>query len=164
MTKEKDIDLVVIGSGPGGYAAAFRASHLGQKVLLVDKDDELGGVCLNRGCIPSKALLHIAKVIDETKHLSKIGVSFSKPQIDLDAVRNHKNKIVSQLNSGIKQLAKVRKVETMQGLASFLSANQILVEGENNTTKIIFKKLSSSLFLNFICKLSGKILKSSIIP
>jgi len=140
MTKEKEIDLVVIGSGPGGYAAAFRASDLGQKVLLIDKDDELGGVCLNRGCIPSKALLHIAKVIDETKHLSKIGVSFSKPQIDLDAVRNHKNKIVSQLNTGIKQLAKVRKVETMQGLASFLSANQILVEGENGTTKIIFKK------------------------
>ena len=140
MTKEKEIDLVVIGSGPGGYAAAFRASDLCQKVLLIDKDDELGGVCLNRGCIPSKALLHIAKVIDETKHLSKIGVSFSKPQIDLDAVRNHKNKIVSQLNTGIKQLAKVRKVETMQGLASFLSANQILVEGENGTTKIIFKK------------------------
>ena len=117
MTKEKHIDVVVIGSGPGGYAAAFRASDLGQKVLLIDRDDELGGVCLNRGCIPSKALLHISKVIDETKHLSKIGVSFSKPQIDLDAVRNHKNKIVSQLNGGIKQLAKVRKVETMQGLS-----------------------------------------------
>ena len=84
MTKEKHIDIVVIGSGPGGYAAAFRASDLGQKVIIVDRDDELGGVCLNRGCIPSKALLHISKVIDETKYLSKIGVSFSKPKIDLD--------------------------------------------------------------------------------
>ena len=140
MTKEKHIDVVVIGSGPGGYAAAFRASDLGQKVLLIDRDDELGGVCLNRGCIPSKALLHISKVIDETKHLSKIGVSFSKPQIDLDTVRNHKNKIVSQLNGGIKQLAKVRKVETMQGLASFLSANQVLVKRANETTKVTFKK------------------------
>ena len=140
MTNEKHIDLVVIGSGPGGYAAAFRASDLGQKVLLIDRDSELGGVCLNRGCIPSKALLHISKVIDETKHLSKIGVSFSKPQIDLGAVRDHKNKIVSQLNTGIKQLAKVRKVETMQGLASFLSDNQILVEGNSGTAKITFKK------------------------
>lgn len=140
MVEEKQIEVVVIGSGPGGYAAAFRASDLGKKVLLVDRDQVLGGVCLNRGCIPSKALLHISKVINETKHLSKIGVTFSKPQIDLEAIRNHKNKIVSQLNNGISQLAKARGVETLQGGASFLSKNQILVEGEKNQTKITFDK------------------------
>ena len=140
MVEEKQIEVVVIGSGPGGYAAAFRASDLGKKVLLVDRDQVLGGVCLNRGCIPSKALLHISKVINETKHLSKIGVTFSKPQIDLEAIRNHKNKIVSQLNNGISQLAKARGVETLQGGASFLSKNQILVEGEKSQTKITFDK------------------------
>ena len=97
MAEEKQVEVLVIGSGPGGYAAAFRASDLGKKVLLVDRDEVLGGVCLNRGCIPSKALLHISKIINETKHLSKVGVTFSEPQIDLEAVRNHKNKIVSQV-------------------------------------------------------------------
>jgi len=140
MAEEKQTEVVVIGSGPGGYAAAFRASDLGKKVLLVDRDQVLGGVCLNRGCIPSKALLHISKVINETKHLSKIGVTFSKPQIDLEAIRNHKNKIISQLNNGISQLAKARGVETLQGGASFLSKNQILVEGEKSQTKITFDK------------------------
>ena len=140
MAEEKQVEVLVIGSGPGGYAAAFRASDLGKKVLLVDRDEVLGGVCLNRGCIPSKALLHISKIINETKHLSKVGVTFSEPQIDLEAVRNHKNKIVSQLNDGILQLAKARGVETLQGQASFLSKNQILVKGENSSKKITFKK------------------------
>ena len=140
MAEEKQVEVLVIGSGPGGYAAAFRASDLGKKVLLVDRDEVLGGVCLNRGCIPSKALLHISKIINETKHLSKVGVTFSEPQIDLKAVRNHKNKIVSQLNNGILQLAKVRGVQTLQGEASFLSKNQILVEGENSSKKITFEK------------------------
>ena len=140
MAEEKQVEVLVIGSGPGGYAAAFRASDLGKKVLLVDRDEVLGGVCLNRGCIPSKALLHISKIINETKHLSKVGVTFSEPQIDLEAVRNHKNKIVSQLNNGILQLAKVRGVETLQGEASFLSKNQISVEGENSSKKITFEK------------------------
>ena len=140
MSEEKQVEVVVIGSGPGGYAAAFRASDLGKKVLLVDRDEVLGGVCLNRGCIPSKALLHISKVINETKHLSKVGVTFSEPQIDLNAVRSHKDKIVSQLNNGISQLAKVRGVETLQGQASFLSKNQILVEGKKGSKKISFEK------------------------
>ena len=87
-------DLVVIGAGPGGYAAAFRAADLGQKVLLIDRDDKLGGVCLNRGCIPSKTLLHIAKVVSEAKHLSNIGVSFNDPVFDIEKIRNHKDKII----------------------------------------------------------------------
>ena len=79
-------DVVVIGAGPGGYAAAFRASDLGKKVLLIDRDEKLGGVCLNRGCIPSKALLHIVKIVNEAQHLSKIGVSFGSPEFDLSLI------------------------------------------------------------------------------
>ena len=85
-------DVVVIGSGPGGYAAAFRASDLGKRVLLIERDEKLGGVCLNRGCIPSKALLHIVKIVNETQHLSKVGVSFGDPKFDIEKIRTHKNK------------------------------------------------------------------------
>ncbi len=138
--ENKKTDILVIGSGPGGYAAAFRAADLGKKVLLVDRDNDLGGVCLNRGCIPSKALLHISKIINETKHLSDIGVTFSKPQIDLDAIRKHKNKIISQLSSGILQLAKARGVETVQGQASFTSENQVLIEEKKSSTKVTYEK------------------------
>ena len=103
VSKIENVDIVVVGSGPGGYAAAFRAADLGSKVLMIDKDEQLGGVCLNRGCIPSKALLHISKVITETEHLSNIGVSFSEPKIDIESVREYKNKIVSRLSGGISQ-------------------------------------------------------------
>ena len=95
MSKTTEVEIAVIGAGPGGYAAAFRAADLGKKVVLIDRDPTLGGVCLNRGCIPSKALLHIAKVMDETNNLSKMGVSYNKPDIDLEKIRLHKNKIVS---------------------------------------------------------------------
>ena len=84
-------DIVVIGSGPGGYAAAFRASDLGKRVLLIERDEKLGGVCLNRGCIPSKALLHIVKIVNEAQHLSKVGVSFGDPKFDVEKIRNHKS-------------------------------------------------------------------------
>jgi len=132
-------DVVVIGAGPGGYAAAFRASDLGQKVLLIDRDEKLGGVCLNRGCIPSKALLHIVKVVDETKHLSKIGVSFEDPIIDIEKIRNHKNKIIAHLNGGIAQLAKNRKVTVLRGEASFLSNKELLVKSQKGNEKIKFQ-------------------------
>ena len=105
MGKSRQAELVVIGAGPGGYAAAFRAADLGKQVLLIDRDQELGGVCLNHGCIPSKALLHISKVMDEATRLEKMGVKYGKPEIDIDQVRYHKNKIVSQLNSGIASMA-----------------------------------------------------------
>ena len=100
MTNTSIWDVVVIGSGPGGYAAAFRASDLGKKVLLIDRDEKLGGVCLNRGCIPSKALLHITKVMDEAASLSKMGVTYASPKIDIDAVRDHKNRIVIKAKRG----------------------------------------------------------------
>ncbi|MBA64461.1 MAG: dihydrolipoyl dehydrogenase [Candidatus Marinimicrobia bacterium] len=128
MVENKHWDVVVVGAGPGGYAAAFRASDLGKKVLLIDRDKALGGVCLNRGCIPSKALLHISKVIDDANHLSSVGVVFDAPNIDLEKIRSYKNKIITQLNTGIAQLAKARKVEFLCGAASFLSNNQLLVK------------------------------------
>ena len=117
MSKNKHAELLVIGAGPGGYAAAFRAADLGKKVVLVDRDKVMGGVCLNRGCIPSKALLHITKVMDEADSLSKMGVTYGKPKINIDAIRTHKDKIVSQLNNGIASMAKARKVEFVQGLS-----------------------------------------------
>ena len=119
----------MIGSGPGGYAAAFRAADLGRKVIIVDKDPTLGGVCLNRGCIPSKTLLHIAKVLEETESLKKMGVSFAKPKIDINTVRDWKNKIINQLSGGIAQMAKARKVETIEGVAKFISDKEIIDQG-----------------------------------
>ena len=128
----------VIGSGPGGYAAAFRAADLGREVTLVDKDPTLGGVCLNRGCIPSKTLLHIAKVLEEAESLKKMGVTFTKPTIDIDLVRDWKNKVVSQLSGGIGQMAKARKVNTVQAEATFLSDNEVQLKSESSTEIITF--------------------------
>ena len=132
-------DLVVIGSGPGGYAAAFRASDLGREVLLIEKEAVLGGVCLNRGCIPSKAFLHIAKVVEDVKYLNKIGVKFNKPKIDIKEVRTHKNNIVSKLNSGISNMAKLRNVKTIEGVACFNSNNEIQIKTKNKKIIVKFK-------------------------
>ena len=137
--EKKKIDLVVIGSGPGGYAAAFRASDLGRKVLLIEKDPYLGGVCLNRGCIPSKAYLHVSKIINEAEELKSVGVDFGKPHVDANKIRKHKEKIVSRLSGGISQLAKVRNVETLQGLASFVSNQELLVKEKDKEVKVQFK-------------------------
>ena len=140
MKQNKTREIVVIGAGPGGYAAAFRAADLGKKVTLIDKEQELGGVCLNRGCIPSKALLHISKTILDTQHLSKMGVHFNKPEINIDQVRNHKNKIVTKLNRGISQMAKARGVEVLCGEASFLSNQELLVKRESEKINIQFEQ------------------------
>ena len=138
MPKGKHTDILVIGSGPGGYAAAFRAADLGREVTLVDKDSTHGGVCLNRGCIPSKTLLHIAKVLEEADSLKKMGVTFSKPNIDIDLVREWKNKTVSQLSGGIGQMAKARKVNTIQAKATFLSDTEVQLETNSNKEIITF--------------------------
>ena len=140
MTELKHFEIVVVGAGPGGYAAAFRAADLGKQVLLIDRDNELGGVCLNRGCIPSKTLLHISKVMNEAEQLSKMAVTYGKPAIDIDQVRGHKNKIVSQLNGGIAQMAKARKVDTTQGLAAFKSNSELNIETEDGIVSISFDK------------------------
>ena len=138
MGESRQTEIVVIGAGPGGYAAAFRAADLGKQVLLIDRDPELGGVCLNRGCIPSKALLHISKVMDQAKHLEIMGVKYGKPEINIDKIRDYKNKIVSQLNSGIAQMAKARKVQTIQGLASFVSNTELKVQTSTGNVTTTF--------------------------
>lgn len=121
-------ELVVIGSGPGGYTAAFRAADLGLQVILVERYPVLGGVCLNVGCIPSKALLHAAKVIDDAAAMADRGIKFGKPKIDAKALREWKNEIVGRLTGGLTQLAKRRKVTVLQGVAKFASANRLVLD------------------------------------
>ena len=115
-----ECDLVVLGAGPGGYSAAFRAADLGMKVVLVERFATLGGVCLNVGCIPSKALLHVAAVMDEVKHFDAMGVTFAPPVLDLAKLRTHKEKVVGKLTGGLAAMAKMRKVTVLQGTAEFL--------------------------------------------
>ncbi len=131
-------EVVVLGSGPGGYTAAFRAADLGKTVVLIEKNPTLGGVCLNVGCIPSKALLHVAKVLTEADEMSAHGVTFAKPKIDLDALRGWKDGVVGQLTGGLTGLAKARKVTTMRGTGAFTGPNMIEVTGEDGTKTVSF--------------------------
>ena len=112
-------EVVVLGSGPGGYTAAFRAADLGKQVVLIERYEQIGGVCLNVGCIPSKALLHTAQVINEAAEFHNIGIAFNKPAIDPGKLRGHKDKVVGRLTGGLKQLAKQRKVQIIQGYGKF---------------------------------------------
>jgi dihydrolipoamide dehydrogenase len=121
-------ELVVLGAGPGGYTAAFRAADLGKQVVLIEKHATLGGVCLNVGCIPSKALLHVSKVISEAEEVSHHGVTFAKPKIDIDAIRTWKESVISKLTGGLAGLAKQRKVQVVRGTAKFTSPNSLEVE------------------------------------
>lgn len=133
--KTKKAKLVVIGSGPGGYSAAFRAADLmGEGVILIERYPELGGVCLNVGCIPSKALLHVANVITETKVMGDHGVTFSEPKIDLDKLRKFKDSVIGKSNVGLKQMAKMRKVECLEGEAKFTGPNSLTVNGKDTVT------------------------------
>src|SRR5262245_51053151 len=120
--------LVVLGGGPGGYAAAFLAADLGMQVTIVERDARLGGVCLLRGCIPSKALLHVAKVVNETRDLSEWGVDFPKPKIKIDALRARKEKVISTLTGGLAQLAKRRKVQVIHARAWFENSSTLRLE------------------------------------
>ena len=138
--KKSDIecDVAVLGSGPGGYTAAFRAADLGKKVVLIERYSTIGGVCLNVGCIPSKALLHTAKVITDAEDTANHGVSFGSPKIDLKELRSWKtNKVVKKLTMGLAQMAKQRSVEIVEGEGKFLSPNQIIVKLNDGSTKII---------------------------
>lgn len=130
--------LVVLGAGPGGYSAAFRAADLGIDTVIVDVRETLGGVCLNVGCIPSKALLHVAKVIQEAKHLSAHGVTFGEPTFDLDKIRGWKDSVVTQLTKGLAGMSKMRKVKHVQGYGKFTGPNTIEVEGNDGKTTITF--------------------------
>ncbi len=134
-------DVVVLGSGPGGYTAAFRAADLGRKVVLIERYDTLGGVCLNVGCIPSKALLHAARVIDESADFAAHGVRFGKPEIDIDALREWKEGVVKRLTGGLAGLAKQRKVQVVTGYGRFLDAHHVEVDsGDGNNTVVAFEK------------------------
>lgn len=133
------IDLAVLGAGPGGYTAAFRAADLGLKVALIERYPTLGGVCLNVGCIPSKALLHAAKVISDARAMAAHGIAFGDPSIDLDKLRGWKSKVVGQLTNGLAALAKQRKIEVITGNASFKSAHTLAVTA-GSTTELEFKQ------------------------
>ena len=154
---DQHAQLVVLGSGPGGYTAAFRAADLGVEVILIEKHSNIGGVCLNVGCIPSKALLHTAQVINEAEEADHLGVSFSKPIVDLDKVRNYKSGIVSKLTGGLKQLAKQRKVTIVHGYGKFTSANSIEVEAEDDSKSTIG-------FDNCIIAAGSRVTKLPFIP
>ncbi|HEY9026830.1 MAG TPA: FAD-dependent oxidoreductase, partial [Burkholderiaceae bacterium] len=132
-----ECDVLVLGGGPGGYSAAFRAADLGMKVVLVERYATLGGVCLNVGCIPSKALLHVAAVMDEVSHFADLGVSYGAPQIDIAKLRTHKGKVVGKLTGGLSAMAKMRKVTVVRGVGKFLDPYHVKVDetsGEGQQT------------------------------
>ena len=131
--------LAVLGAGPGGYAAAFYAADLGMQVTLVDLEKNPGGVCLYRGCIPSKALLHVAKVIDESRHASAWGVTFAEPKIDVDKLRAFKQGVVDKLTSGVGQVGKMRKVRFIQGRATLTGSKSMTIAGEGGETELQFE-------------------------
>ncbi len=135
---DESAEVVVLGAGPGGYTAAFRAADLGKQVILVERYPSLGGVCLNVGCIPSKALLHTALIINEAAHMKANGVDFGKPKIDLGGINGFKDKVVGKLTGGLAGLAKQRKVKVVTGLGSFVDANHVDVENDGKTTRIRF--------------------------
>lgn len=157
MTKNIKTDVVVIGSGPGGYTAGFRAADLGKRVVIVERYDSLGGVCLNVGCIPSKNLLHVAKVLNDAHEMAEHGVQFSEPKIDNKKIVAGKNAVVKKLTGGLNALAKQRKIEIVTGVAAFSSSHQLIVTGKDGKTTIDFENAiiavgSESMDLPFIPK------------
>jgi len=132
-----ECEMMVLGAGPGGYSAAFRSADLGLNTVLVEKYATLGGVCLNVGCIPSKALLHVAHIMDETAHMADLGVSFAKPDVDIDKLRAYKDKVIKTMTGGLAGMAKARKVNVVQGVGKFLSPNHIEVTGPDGAKKVV---------------------------
>ncbi|KFZ36196.1 dihydrolipoamide dehydrogenase [Shewanella mangrovi] len=137
MSNEIKTQVVVLGAGPAGYSAAFRAADLGLETVIVERYSTLGGVCLNVGCIPSKALLHVAKVIEEAKHMSANGVTFGEPTIDLDKLRGFKEKVIGQLTGGLGGMSKMRKVNVVNGFGKFSGPNSIEVTAEDGTVTTV---------------------------
>lgn len=135
---DQHAEVVVLGSGPGGYTAAFRAADLGKKVVMIERHERIGGVCLNVGCIPSKALLHTAQIINEAADMGDHGVKFAEPEIDIRKIEDWKNSIVNKLTGGLKALAKQRKVTIIQGEAQFAGPNAMQVETADGTQTISF--------------------------
>jgi dihydrolipoamide dehydrogenase len=160
-------DLVVLGAGPGGYSAAFRAADLGMKVVLIERYATLGGVCLNVGCIPSKALLHVVSVMDEAKHFGAIGVDFAAPTVDIDKLRAHKDRVVAKLTGGLAAMAKMRKVTIVQGSGEFLDPYHLkvaLTKGGTQTLKFkqaIIAAGSEAVKLPFLPKDDPRVMTST---
>jgi dihydrolipoamide dehydrogenase len=132
-----ECEMMVLGAGPGGYSAAFRSADIGMNTVLVEKYATLGGVCLNVGCIPSKALLHVAHLMDESAHMSDVGVTFAKPQVDIDKLRGYKDGVIKTMTGGLAGMAKGRKVNVVQGIGRFLSPNHIEVTGADGGKKVV---------------------------
>ncbi|QCI27148.1 dihydrolipoyl dehydrogenase [Buchnera aphidicola] len=139
MIRDIHIQVLVLGSGPAGYSAAFRSADLGLSTILVEKYNQLGGVCLNVGCIPSKFLLHIAKVIKESQEISKQGVVFSDPKIDFNLIKKNKDKIINTLSNGLKSLSKMRKVDIINGIGTFIDSKTVLVKNNKENIHIHFQ-------------------------
>jgi len=160
-------DVLVLGGGPGGYSAAFRAADLGLRVVLVERYATLGGVCLNVGCIPSKALLHVASVMDEVPHLAAAGITYGAPQVDLAQLRAHKHQVVSRLTGGLAQMAKMRKVTVLRGSGQFVNAQQALVEAaDDKPIRVQFQRAiiavgSRALHLPFFPKNDPRVVDST---
>ena len=162
-----ECDMLVLGAGPGGYSAAFRAADLGMKTVLVERFPVLGGVCLNVGCIPSKALLHVAAVMDEASHFADLGVTFGKPQIDMAKLLAHKNKVVGKLTGGLAAMAKMRKVTVVTGLGEFADPHHLTVTmGDGKVQTIRFKNAiiaagSEAVKLPFLPKDDPRVMTST---
>src|SRR5450830_695798 len=163
-TADLDCDLLVLGAGPGGYSAAFRAADLGLKVILVERYAQLGGVCLNVGCIPSKALLHVASVIDEVSHLTALGVDFGAPKINVDTLRGHKEKVVGKLTGGLAAMAKMRKVTVVRGYGAFVGANHVQVEETTGTSQEKTGKTQTIAFKKCIIAAGSQAVRLPFMP
>ena len=163
-TVDQDCDLLVLGAGPGGYSAAFRAADLGLKVVVVERYAQLGGVCLNVGCIPSKALLHVAAVIDEVSHMAALGVDFGAPVVDIDKLRGHKEKVVTKLTGGLAAMAKMRKVTIVRGYGAFVGANHVQVEETGGSAQEKTGKTQTIAFKNCIIAAGSQAVRLPFMP
>jgi len=159
-----ECDLLVLGGGPGGYSAAFRAADLGLKVVLVERYATLGGVCLNVGCIPSKALLHVAAVMGEVAHFADLGVNFGEPQVNLDKLRAHKEKVIGKLTGGLAAMGKMRKVSVLRGTGHFLSPHQLQVEETTGSAQEKTGKTQTVGFKNAIIAAGSQSVKLPFMP
>ena len=157
-------DLLVLGAGPGGYSAAFRAADLGLNVVLVERYAALGGVCLNVGCIPSKALLHVAAVMDEVKHFSDLGVSYGEPAVDIDKLRAHKSKVVGRLTGGLAAMARMRKVTTLRGYGAFVGPHHVKVEETQGAAQEKTGKAQVIAFKNCIIAAGSQAIRLPFMP
>ncbi len=161
---DMDCDLLVLGSGPGGYSAAFRAADLGLKVVLVERYAQLGGVCLNVGCIPSKALLHVAAVMDEVSHMAAMGVEFGAPKVNLNTLRGHKDKVVNKLTGGLAAMAKMRKVTVVRGYGAFVGAHHVQVEETTGTSQEKTGKTQTIAFKKAIIAAGSQAVRLPFMP